>query len=92
MRNKERKLVRDKRTGRLFESLLDAARYFKVSHQSIYNYCLDDEEKKGKPAKHFRVEWVSIRQLNLEMKKMREELKQLKKSSNQANVDFMEIL
>ena len=81
MKRDEKRFVRCKKTGRIFESIHDAANFFGVSHQTICNYCnIDSQKCDRRPEFLVRVEWVTLRKLNNEYKKLRDEVDFLKRS------------
>lgn len=66
-----KRFPRDKKTGRLFDSIYDAAIFFKVSHQTIFNYCNKDKRDR---AFDLDLEWVTVHDLSKEMRILRDDL------------------
>jgi hypothetical protein len=68
-----KKFPRNKKTGEIFDSIYEAAIFFKVSHQTIINYCNGDVGA-NKMFEKIDLEWVSIQEIAREMRVLRDDI------------------
>lgn len=66
-----KRFPRCKKTGRIFDSIYDAANFFKVSHQTIINYCKPDKKEKDFD---LDIEWCTVADLSREIRILKDDL------------------
>lgn len=66
-----KRFPRCKKTGRIFDSIYDAAIFFKVSHQTIINYCNPNKKEKDFD---LDLEWCSVADLSREIRILKDDL------------------
>lgn len=80
-----KRFPRDKKTGRLFDSIYDCANFYKISYQTIYNYCRSPQRSK---AYNIDLEWVTIQQLSQEIRIMQDDIAYYKNAARFAEINI----
>jgi len=80
----EKRFPRDRKTGRIFDSIYDAANFYGVSHQTIINYC--NEYKKNREF-DLNIEWCTIEQLCREIRILKDDIDFYKKSARYQGIE-----
>ncbi len=67
-----KRFPRDRKTGKIFDSIYDAAIFYKVSHQTIINYCNKPERREK--AFDIELDWVTIADISREIRVLKDDL------------------